>query len=253
MRNTIKFAVALAGGIVLASARAHAAECYDVSKGEPRSLTGVLDYVIFAGPPNFEDVRKGDTPEPTYILRLDAPICITGDDFADPHKRFSAVQLSGGDATWNLLKSNLHREVTVNLADPTAAFDGHHHEPLLAGVTNIRASSRRLNFIDEYGTPATTIRAFYEALADGEGDVASMMIVPEKRNGPFAPDNLSRFYGHLREPLRLIGIDQSGPSTFVAHYRYVAEKSVCNGSAAVSTVVRGSQNLIQSIKAMKGC
>lgn len=28
---------------------------------------------MFAGPPNFEDVRKGDAPEPSYILALDSP------------------------------------------------------------------------------------------------------------------------------------------------------------------------------------
>jgi hypothetical protein len=43
-----------------------------------------LNYRIFAGPPNYEDVRKGDTPEPIYILTLAEPICASRDEFVDP-------------------------------------------------------------------------------------------------------------------------------------------------------------------------
>ena len=39
-----------------------------------------MAYRIFAGPPNFEDVRRGDTPEPDYILELDKPVCAEGDN-----------------------------------------------------------------------------------------------------------------------------------------------------------------------------
>lgn len=61
MKLPIWFSTA-AAAILLASA-AHSA-CYDVSKKEPSSLIGHLSHRIFAGPPNFEDVQKGDTPEP---------------------------------------------------------------------------------------------------------------------------------------------------------------------------------------------
>ena len=59
---------------------AMAAACYDLNKGQPAGLTGALDYVVFAGPPNYQDVRKGDTPEPAFVLRLAHPICIQGDE-----------------------------------------------------------------------------------------------------------------------------------------------------------------------------
>ena len=71
-------------GVLLLPLPAFAAPCYNLAKDEPHTLTGVLDYVIFPFPPNFEDVQKGDTPEPTYALRFVSPICLTGDpDFAE--------------------------------------------------------------------------------------------------------------------------------------------------------------------------
>ena len=43
--------------------------CYDVGKSEPHQLTGMLSYHIFPGPPGYEDVQKGDTPERVAVLR----------------------------------------------------------------------------------------------------------------------------------------------------------------------------------------
>jgi hypothetical protein len=51
------------------------AACIDLKQANKLSFEGMLNYRIFAGPPNYEDVRKGDTPEPTYILTLTEPIC----------------------------------------------------------------------------------------------------------------------------------------------------------------------------------
>lgn len=244
----------LAAGALVFGGLAHAGQCYDLSRGEPKSLTGELQYVLFPGPPNFEDVQRGDTPEPTYVLRLDHPICIRGDEFADPDKMFDMVHLVGSKDTWPLLKANVKRRVSVALKDQMAAETGHHHEPLVAWVTSVTQDVKKLDFINEYGGPATTIRTFYETLGDGQGDVASTMVVPEKRvTGPFAANSLTRFYAHLKEPIRLLRIDQSGPNTFIAHYRYATGKSVCEGEGLVTTVTRAGRNYIESIKALKGC
>ncbi len=120
--------------VISLSSASHANGCYDLSRAEPRSLTGKLDHVIFAGPPNFEDVRKGDAPEPSYILKLESPICVTGDDFADPTKKISAVQLVETKQTAKLLMHYLHKTVTITLSDQMAAENGHHHEPLVGTV-----------------------------------------------------------------------------------------------------------------------
>jgi hypothetical protein len=245
---------ALATAAMICAGSARAGECYDVSKKEPKALSGELQYVLFPGPPNFEDVQQGDTPEPTYVLVLDHSICIRGDDFAEPGKMFNKVHLVGNKATWPLLKANVKKRVKVTLADQMGANTGHHHEPLVAWVTSVTPDVQKLDFVGEYGGPATTIRSFYETLGDGQGDVASSMVVPEKRaKGPFAAANLTQFYGHLKEPIRLLGIDQSGPNTFIAHYRYATAKSVCEGQSLVTTVTRGGRNYIESIKALRGC
>ncbi|EJC80190.1 hypothetical protein Rleg4DRAFT_1804 [Rhizobium leguminosarum bv. trifolii WSM2297] len=78
------YAIISIAAAAFAYASSTQAACYDLSKQQPSRLSGHLTHRIFGGPPEFEDVQKGDTPEPGYIIKLDHPICITGDDFADP-------------------------------------------------------------------------------------------------------------------------------------------------------------------------
>jgi hypothetical protein len=227
------------------------AACYDLSKSEPHELTGVLSYVIFAGPPNFEDVQKGDTPEPGYILKLPGPICLTGDDFADPTIQFSEVQLVETDKTAGAMKSLVNSNVDVVLSQPMAAETGHHHRPLVAWVTDIFPIN---DITTEYGTAATTVRAFYYALAAGNGDDAASFIVPEKRiKGPFSASEITRFYGNLVEPLSLVDLKQSGSNEYLVRYRFRSSTGQCDGRAIVRTVARGGRNFIGSIRALDGC
>ena len=238
-----------------------AAPCYDLTKGEPRSLNGKLSYVVFPGPPNFTDVKKGDTPEPTYILELVTPICLKGDeDFADPKIHFNTVHLRYGKEASAQLKASVNKKITVNLSDPYAAHTGHHHAPLVASVVSVQlegekpSTTRTLEFVEEYGTPATTIRAFYKALQDGQGEIASLFVVPEKRTTPaFLGANLTKFYGSLAKPIQLIDIAEAGSNTYTVRYAFATNSKVCDGLATVITTVREGQNLILSIKAHNGC
>jgi len=126
---------------------------------------------------------------------------------------------------------------------------------LVAWVASIRpATARPMDFIDEYGTAATTIRAFYDALRDGQGAAASRMIVPEKRSlENFSPEGLTRFYGKLAKPIRLIDIAQANATSYVVHYRYASDRRTCDGKAMVTTVRRGGRNFIQAIRPLDGC
>lgn len=236
---------------------AWAGSCYDLQHQEPSELTGTLDYVIFPGPPNYEDVQKGDTPEPSYILKLHDPICIADDvdGFADPNNIFQDVQLTAQQPVFDQFRRFLHQIVTVKTTNPMAAETGHYHEPLLVTVTSIApAQARPMDLTDEYGTAATTIRAFYDALGDGQGANASAMIVPEKRTRPaFAPENMTRFYGGLADPIRLIDIVQENTNTFIVNYHYATKSSVCNGRAVITTTMRDGRNYIQGIRALNGC
>jgi hypothetical protein len=239
----------LALGIV---ENAAAAECYDVSKDEPQVLTGTLECVVFPGPPNYKDVQGGDAPEPDFVLRLASPICIKGDDFANPANPFSAVQVLGSEDVAGQLRGLVHRTVTLKLKGPLAAESGHHHEPLVAWVTSVQfADSRHVDVVE--GSDADTVRAFYEALGRGRGNVANLLVAPEQRRIPaFSASAMSSFYGSLNEPIRLLEINRSGRNAFLIHYRYAASR-VCDGRAIVTTSSRDETTYIDSIKALDGC
>ena len=90
-------ALALIGLTFCLAPEANAA-CIDLKQANKLSFEGMLNYRIFAGPPNYEDVRKGDAPEPTYILTLTEPICASGDEFVDPGDKFDQVQIFPGSS-----------------------------------------------------------------------------------------------------------------------------------------------------------
>lgn len=228
-----------------------AAGCYDVSMQQPRSLSGVLDYRMFPGPPNYEDIQKGDTPEPAYILRLFRAICLTGDEAADPARAFDEVHLVSGKSTAGAMRALVGSSVVVRLYDQMPSHTGHHRRPLVAWVSDIQPLD---DPTQEYGTAATTVRAFYYALGGGNGDIASSFVIPEKtRKGPFSPEKLSQFYGALLEPLSLVSLRPLADDLFEVQYQFRSASGFCNGKALVRTEQRGGRSYIASIKAMDGC
>lgn len=236
------------------AAAAHAGakpQCYDLRKSEPNQLTGVLGYRIFPGPPNYADVQKGDTPEPSYILTLPAAICLQGDENADPKQPFNQVQLVAGEVTDDQFAGLKGKQVTVSLKDPMPAHTGHHHLPLVARVTDVAPAT---DPTAEYGTPATTVRAFYMALEAGDGKTASGFVVPEKRNGgPLSANDLTAFYGKLIEPLKLVAITPAGTGQYLVNYSFKSMERACDGRAVVTTTKRKGADFIASIKALNGC
>ena len=50
---------------------------------EEISLQGVIRRQTFPGPPNYEDVAKGDEPETYWILELSAPVDVIGTQGSD--------------------------------------------------------------------------------------------------------------------------------------------------------------------------
>jgi hypothetical protein len=83
MKLVIAVLVAVVGSVLWSSARA---ACIDLSQQKRLEVSGELSRPMFAGPPNYTDVRQGDTPEPTYILTLHSPICVTGDEFLEDNR-----------------------------------------------------------------------------------------------------------------------------------------------------------------------
>ena len=241
--------------------------CYNLAMSEPAELTGTLEYVMFPGPPNYEDVQKGDMPEPNYILQLNRQICIAAseglsDNFADPSLYFDQVHVVPGEVEISQeMKEMVGQFVTLGLYDQMAAFTGHHRKPLVAWVSTIsavRTSSK--NFFNEqdptadYGTAATTIRAFYSALGSGQGGVAASMVVPEKTaRGPFSARELTRYYGNMRSPIQLLRVLPSDANAYMVRYKYAVTKTVCNGRGVVEMTNRNGRNYIARIRALDGC
>ena len=121
------------------------AACLDVRQTDPLSFKGTLSRQVFPGPPNYEDVRKGDTPERAFIIKLDAPICATGDEFLDSSQTFDTVQLLVDDSAKDSRALNasltqlIGKRVEVTGKSGFGAQTGHHHAPLLVTLVKIAA------------------------------------------------------------------------------------------------------------------
>lgn len=116
--------------------------------GQEVSLLGSLRQQVFAGPPNYEDVRRGDAIEDVPIFRLRTPVCVTGllGDHDTSQQTVQQLQL----LDINLVLSKAWRQrcrqgcrISGTLA---RADSGHHHVPVLMDVSRVEAlaSSRKL-------------------------------------------------------------------------------------------------------------
>ena len=244
--------VGLGVWIALFGPPAHAA-CYNVSKGEPSSLTGYLYALTAPGTmAQLRDARATSQWELVYVLSLPQTLCITGDEFSSPDKHFSEVQLNGGDATRAKMKGMVNSTVRVTLTEPFGAETIHDHRPLVAGVTAIAPAETQLPPA-AFSAEAIAVRAFYGDLEGGDGEAAALRIVPERRHGPLAPDAMKRFYGSLVEPLRLISVTPERGQTYLVRYQFKSQFGACDGRARVVVTNRASERLISSIQALDGC
>ncbi|MBR0776940.1 DUF4431 domain-containing protein [Bradyrhizobium diazoefficiens] len=257
VRSLKSAAMLLAAAMSLHAGPARSA-CLDVGKDNPVSFVGTLTFRIFGGPPYNGGVTKGDTPEPAYILKLDRPICATGDEFVDPATSIDSVQVypewnqAGSDAVAERLRRLVGMRVRVEGKSPFGAHTGHHHAPLLLQINRVE---RDTDPTEAYDTPMTTVQGFYLALAAGSGEAASAFLAPEKRrSGPLSADAITKFYGRLDEPLSLIDVSAVSAHEFRVRYTFVARRPKrCDGEALVRTVRLRGENLISSIQALNGC
>ena len=252
-----RFALALLLCFSICTSLANAA-CIDVKQTKSVSFEGTLSYNIFPGQPNYEDVRKGDAPEPTYLLKLDSSICATGDDFLNPDKRFDKIQVYPADSgvAGRFLSIDLRRlagkRVVVEGNSAFGAHTGHHHAPLLLPITNVAVP---FDPAKGHGTAMTTVQAFYMALGAGNGEEASKFVVPEKRSsGAFSPSAITNFYSRLIFPLTLLDIRPVTSDEYRVRYSYVAPGTGrCNGESVVRTIKTNGMNLIESIRTIGDC
>jgi hypothetical protein len=100
-------------------------------------------------------------------------------------------------------------------------------------------------------SPASqTVAAFYRALSNGDGRTAVAAVTPTKRGtGAFHVDDMSRFFGSLREPLVIESVETVAPNRVLARYAYRASRAWCRTTATIETEAIGQETFIRSIKA----
>lgn len=128
--------IALVSSVLFGSVSARAA-CIQSGLKQEILLSGKLEFHIFPGPPNFEDVSQGDTPEPTYILRLDSPICLIDEEVFDTQNLTSIHLIVDTPELMGELSEQKGKHITLVLFDFFGRQTAHHHAPVLATVRSV--------------------------------------------------------------------------------------------------------------------
>ena len=250
----------LATSFVLLATASGWATCQrlDLDARRPRTLSGMLTFKVFPGPPEFRDVRSGDQPEPSYILFLDDAVCATGGDLgrdvSDPTTSVHLLPPYDGDPArvGDALRTDKGRHVTVTTGSIDLSTTGHHHAPLIADVTAVELDGEGVPGMEQPGT--TTVRGFYTALSAGDGAEAAKFVLPELRSrGPLSAAAMSAYYSALAKPLALRGVRPLTADTFEATYGFTSRSGACDGRSVVTTVRRGDLILISRIRSLSGC
>lgn len=109
----------------------------------PVTLTGTLYSKVFAGPPNYESIRRGDRKETAIILKLDTLICTVGSDplgFDVPYSNIRDMQLViYDDKQWKTVHQQMGKRIAVT-GTLFGAHTGHHRTQVLISVGSIRSA-----------------------------------------------------------------------------------------------------------------
>jgi hypothetical protein len=101
---------------------------------EPDTLevTGVLERRTYPGPPNYENIAKGDARETGYYLNLSKPLCVSRNLDATnvPTAGVRALQLVLDKTGPNRLRAKIGKRLTLR-GTLAHAFTAHHHAELL--------------------------------------------------------------------------------------------------------------------------
>jgi Caspase domain len=105
---------------------------------------------------------------------------------------------------------------------------------------------------DQSDSMMETVRAFYSALANADGNRAASLVIPEKRaNGPLSASAITKYYSSFSKPLQLVGLVSLGDNRYQADYSYGAGTHTCHGSAVVTIVQRNGGTFVEGIRAPK--
>jgi hypothetical protein len=104
-------------------------------------LTGIVNEMLFPGPPNYNSIDNGDVAEYGWYITLDEAVDVkvpnnAGKDTNDmPEDNISLIQIVDGNKKhWKKYKKGNHIKVTGSLFH---AIFGHHHASVLIKVKNV--------------------------------------------------------------------------------------------------------------------
>ena len=123
-----------------AYARAQEGRCLSYDPAEVQ-VSGTLSKMVVPGPPNYQDVKKGDTPETIWILTLNKAVCVTGntDDINEPEQNVTDLQLVLQPSHFAQLRRMGSGKVqVVSLGKLFHAHTAHHRTKVLLDVKEIR-------------------------------------------------------------------------------------------------------------------
>jgi hypothetical protein len=102
----------------------------------PVTLTGTMWSAVFPGPPNYEDVTKGDAAERNFFLKLLAPVTVNGDEF-DSAVVTNVTEIQIGfekDEDWNTIDNTGSNDVISVTGVLFHAHTSHHRKEILMDV-----------------------------------------------------------------------------------------------------------------------
>jgi hypothetical protein len=136
MRSLI-IAIACFIGLSVAVADS-ASRCLSYEPAEV-TLEGTVIARSLPGPPNYQNIAHGDYPETVFFLKLNEPICVSGDPSSrlnhETHSRITEVQLFTRDL-------DLRRFVNMQVRASGSFFGAHmayHRTPVVLAVVKLRA------------------------------------------------------------------------------------------------------------------
>ena len=107
-----------------------------MSEGQRLTLSGTLLRITYPGPPNYESVANGDTPETYWVLQPDKKIsCTKNAPNFDNHTKMQLVMFGN---EYRDYASLIGRNVIVN-GKLMYSVTGHHHTSLLIILERIAA------------------------------------------------------------------------------------------------------------------
>ena len=255
-RAALLFAICV---VTCGVARSANADCVDVQNPGNLAFEGTLTFQVF--PPSLPTLaRYQDVMDPSYILKLEKPICIIGDAFVAAGNSIDRIELlsDASDLLPHSFRKLVGLHVVVTGEGVIGAHTTHQHAPLLMLATDITAATSTDGYggpTDVEGSAMTTVQGFYVALAAGDGKEAAKFVSPGKRrSGSLSASRLTSVYGGLVEPLALLEIVPLRADEYRVRYTFIPRRSGrCEGAAIVHTKKIDGADLIASIKPINGC